>query len=42
MDLASQDCHLVVQDGDLGGQIRFFANGETDQLEDAAERPAEE
>ena len=42
MDLASQDRHLVAQHDDLGGQIRFFANGETDQRKDAAERPVEE
>jgi environmental stress-induced protein Ves len=42
LDLASEDRHFVAQHHDFNGEIRFFANDETDQLKDAAERPVEE
>ena len=42
LDLASEDCHLVAQDHDLDREIRISAANESDELEDAAERPVEE
>ena len=42
IDLASEDCHLVAQDHDLDREIRISAANESDELEDAAERPVEE
>ena len=42
VNLASQDCRLVTQDHDLDGEVGVTATGESDQLEDAAERSVEE
>jgi len=42
MDLASEDCHLVAQEHDLDREIRIPAAKESDELEDAAQRPVEE
>jgi hypothetical protein len=42
VDLASKDRHLVTQDHDLDGEIGVMAEDESDQLEDAPERPIEE
>jgi hypothetical protein len=42
VDLASKDCHLVAQHDDLDSEVRVTATDESDQLEDAAERPVEE
>ena len=42
MDLAPQDCHLVAQYNDLDGEIGVTAEDESDELEDATERPVEE
>ena len=42
VDLALEDRHLVAQHDDLDGEIRVTATDESDQLEDAAERPVEE
>ena len=38
----SQDRHLVAQHDDLDGEIGVTAEDESDELEDAAERPVEE
>lgn len=42
MDLASEDRHLVAQHDDLDGEIRVAATDQSDELQDAAERPVEE
>ena len=40
--LASKHRHLVAQHDDLNGEIGVTAEDESDQLEDAPERPVEE
>jgi hypothetical protein len=42
VDLAAQDGHLVAQHDDLDGEIGVTAADESDELDDAAERPVEE
>ena len=42
VQLASKDCHLVTQDRDLDGEVGVTAEDESDELEEAAERPVEE
>ncbi len=42
VDLASEDCHLVAQQHDFGGEVHVPATGEPDQLENAEECPVEE
>ena len=42
VDLASEDRHLVAQHDDLDGEIRVTATDQSDELQDAAERPVEE
>jgi hypothetical protein len=42
MDLASEDAHLMAQHHDLDSEVRVLAEGEPDELGEAAERPVEE
>ena len=42
MDLAPEDRHLVAEHDDLDGEIRVTATDQSDELEEAAERPVEE
>jgi hypothetical protein len=42
MDLASEDGHLMAQYHDLDSEVRVPLTGESDELEEAAERPVEE
>ena len=42
VDLASKDRHLVPQHDELAGEIGVSATDESDELEDAAQRPVEE
>ena len=40
--LSSEDCHLVAQHDDLNCEVGISSTNESDQLEDAAERPVRE
>jgi len=42
VDLAPEHRHLVAEHDHLDREVRIFATGEPDQLNDAAERPVEE
>jgi hypothetical protein len=40
--LSSEDCHLVAQHDDLNCEVGISSTNDSDQLEDAAERPVRE